>query len=290
MKIKKNKSRIIILAALVLALLLTGWVIWGNCTVGITRYSVFSEKIPEAFSGYKILQISDLHNAEFGGENETLLELVRQESPDIIAITGDFVDSNHTDLAVAIRFAGELVKIAPCYYVTGNHEAWLGIPYNTLENAMEDAGVILLRNQEALLEKEGQTIQLLGVDDPAFGGEMAEVFSDGDMVRPYLEKMVREEVFTILLSHRPELFDTYVETGMDLVLSGHAHGGQFRVPFLGGLAAPDQGLFPKYDAGIYEEGTTRMVVSRGIGNSIIPVRVNNRPELVVVELSGEKHS
>ena len=91
-------------------------------------------------------------------------------------------------------------------------------------------------------------------------------------------------IFTILLSHRPEYFETYVEAGLDLVLSGHAHGGQFRLPFAGGLAAPNQGLFPEYDSGLYTEGSTNMVVSRGIGNSVIPVRFNNRPEVIIVEL------
>ena len=93
--------------------------------------------------------------------------------------------------------------------------------------------------------------------------------------------------FTILLSHRPELFDTYADQGMDLVLSGHAHGGQFRLPFIGGLVAPNQGLFPKYDAGIYTEDNTNMLVSRGVGNSILPFRINNRPEVILIELQAE---
>ena len=94
-----------------------------------------------------------------------------------------------------------------------------------------------------------------------------------------------EEDFTLLLSHRPELFDVYTEAGLDLILTGHAHGGQFRLPFIGGLAAPNQGLFPKYDAGVFSENDTHMVVSRGIGNSIIPLRFNNPPEIVVVKLT-----
>jgi predicted MPP superfamily phosphohydrolase len=96
--------------------------------------------------------------------------------------------------------------------------------------------------------------------------------------------LARGEDYTVLLSHRPELFDVYVQNGVDLVLSGHAHGGQFRVPFLGGLVAPNQGLFPQYDGGVYKSGKTTMIVSRGIGNSAFPFRINNRPELVIVEL------
>ena len=101
------------------------------------------------------------------------------------------------------------------------------------------------------------------------------------------ELLDEEDGYTILLSHRPELFEVYAENNIDLIFSGHAHGGQFRIPFVGGLIAPNQGLFPKYDAGIYEEGNTTMVVSRGIGNSIVPFRINNRPEIVLVELASQ---
>jgi predicted MPP superfamily phosphohydrolase len=102
-----------------------------------------------------------------------------------------------------------------------------------------------------------------------------------------LDELISEEEFTLLLSHRPEMFDTYVEKDVDLVFSGHAHGGQFRIPFVGGVFAPNQGLFPKYDSGIYSEGNTTMVVSRGIGNSAFPFRINNRPEVILVELDTE---
>ena len=109
------------------------------------------------------------------------------------------------------------------------------------------------------------------------------------MIRTKLDELADDQAgYTILLSHRPELFDTYVSGEIDLVLSGHAHGGQFRLPFIGGLYAPGQGFFPKYDAGMYSKETTSMVVSRGLGNSIIPLRFNNRPEIVLIELTGEK--
>ena len=105
------------------------------------------------------------------------------------------------------------------------------------------------------------------------------------MVRTKLNNLAdTESSYIILLSHRPELFESYVSCNIDLVLSGHAHGGQFRLPFIGGLIAPDQGIFPKYDAGLFTNGSTNMIVSRGLGNSIIPIRFNNRPEVIVIEL------
>ena len=185
---------------------------------------------------------------------------------------------------MAAAFAEESVKIAPSYYVTGNHEASIS-EYGELKNRLEAAGVHVLEDEEAFLEREGEKILLFGLSDPNFS--MESEWSDGAsaIVEEKLKKWKNQGKYTILLSHRPELFKTYVSAGIDLVFSGHAHGGQFRLPFVGGLIAPDQGLFPKYDAGLYTEKGTNMVVSRGLGNSIIPIRFNNRPEIVVVDVT-----
>jgi len=178
------------------------------------------------------------------------------------------------------------VDIAPVYYVTGNHEARIS-EYGKLKTALEITGVTVLENERTVLEKDGDTITLLGIDDPSFTAD----YLTGDsaaVVKNTLDDLVTEGVgYTVLLSHRPELFDVYAESGVNLVFSGHAHGGQIRLPFIGGLAAPNQGLFPKYDAGLFTEGDTNMVVSRGLGNSLFPFRVNNRPEIVVVQLTSE---
>ena len=125
----------------------------------------------------------------------------------------------------------------------------------------------------------------MGIEDPSFQEDY--LFGDSESVaRQAIENLQNEsDGYMILLSHRPELFDLYVETEMDLVFSGHAHGGQFRLPFIGGLVAPNQGFFPKYDAGQFKEENTTMIVSRGVGNSIIPIRINNRPEIIVARLT-----
>ncbi len=236
--IKKTRIMLCVISSIFFILLI--WTVWGNTALMVSTISISSSHIPAAFSGFRIAQVSDLHNAEFGRNNAELLSLLSESRPDIIVITGDLIDANHTDVGIALGFVQESVRIAPTYYVTGNHEA-ASPQYDTLKAGLEAAGVIVLEDETVYIER---------------------------------------------VSHRPELFETYVDGGIDLVFSGHAHGGQFRLPFIGGLVAPNQGLFPKYDAGLYTDGSTSMVVSRGIGNSIIPFRFNNRPEIVLVELNA----
>ena len=153
---------------------------------------------------------------------------------------------------------------------------------------LENTGVVVLEDRAMQLEYNGDDITLIGLSDPSFtlkGDMFGEVPA---MVDTKLRGLIGDkDNYTILLSHRPELFEAYVNCGVDLVLSGHAHGGQFRLPFIGGLVAPNQGLFPKYDAGLYTKGDTNMIVCRGLGNSIIPIRFNNRPEIVLLELIAE---
>lgn len=284
MKKLVNKRRLIIILAMLLLLIIL-WTIWGNVTVGVTRYSVTSNKLPDSFDGFRIVVVSDLHNASFGSDNSQIIRKIEGEQPDIIAITGDLIDSSKTDIEKAAALVHELTQIAPCYYVTGNHEAWVGTKFKELEEKLIAESVQILRDQVIQLEKGSQTIQLAGLDDPDFTDRDSIV--QQSMLQSKINQMDLSEEFCILLSHRPETFQAYVEEGVDLVLSGHAHGGQFRLPFIGGIVAPNQGMFPKYDAGIYTQNNTTMIVSRGIGNSIIPIRFNNRPELVSIELRYE---
>ena len=263
------------------------WTVWGNTALMTNAVAISSSRIPAAFSGFRIAQVSDLHNAEFGKNNAELLKLLSESRPDIIVITGDLIDANHTDVGIALGFAQESVRIAPTYYVTGNHEA-ASQQYDTLKAGLEEEGVIVLEDEAISLERGGETISLIGLADPDFTVK-GEMFGEAPvMVSAKLKNLNDGEgKYTIMLSHRSELFETYVNCGIDLVFAGHAHGGQFRLPLIGGVIAPNQGLFPKYDAGLYTDGGTNMVVSRGIGNSIIPLRFNNRPEIVLVELNAE---
>lgn len=264
-------------------LVLLIWTLWGNQAVQVTDLPLALERLPEGFEGFRIAHLSDLHNTEFGEDNEKLLRLLRETEPDIIAITGDIVDSRRTDFAVALAFLEEAVKIAPCYYVTGNHEGRLS-NYRELKNSMEALGVAVLENKGAMLTAGGDTLTLMGIDDPNLANDG--LYGEKEVVTAArIQGLQTEETgFSILLSHRPDLFDVYVRSGVDLVLSGHVHGGQFRLPFVGGLYAPSQGFFPEYDAGVFQRENTTMVVSRGLGNSAFPLRFNNRPEIILISL------
>ncbi len=261
------------------------WIYWGNCSVQVTNISVADKFIPEQFNGFVIVHVSDLHNAQFGENQQVLLEKISDASPDIIVITGDLIDSNHTNVDAAMEFVAGASELAPIYYVTGNHEAW-SEDYPILREQLEQKGVSVLEDESVFLAKGENTIQLIGLADPDFTLPN-DLFGEREaMINKKLQDIVIDNsYYSILLSHRPELIEIYSNNSINLVLSGHAHGGQFRFPFVGGIIAPDQGIFPKYTAGKYVIGQTQMVVSRGLGNSIIPIRINNRPELVVIELN-----
>ncbi len=285
-----KKKKLIIVLAVVAALLIAmvAWIAWGNTALELNTYMITSDKLPEAFDGYRIAHISDLHNTEMGEDNEKLLSMLRSAETDMIAITGDMIDSRNTNVEIALQFAEEAVKIAPCYYVTGNHEARVS-EYDELKEGLTELGVVVLEDERIELEQDSEYIALIGVDDPSFDTDY--LFGDAETVmEAKLQELTGEDgSYTILLSHRPELFDVYVESSVDLILSGHAHGGQFRLPFAGGLVAPNQGFFPEYDAGLYSKEKTNMLVSRGIGNSILPFRINNRPEVILIELQSEEN-
>lgn len=274
-KVKLEKGLTLLL--FVVFLTVTLFVLYGNKALSINEIVYENKNIPKSFSGYRIVQISDLHNAQFGKDNCKLLKAVKNTEPDIIVITGDLVDSRRTNIDVAVSFVKQVKEIAPVYYVTGNHEARI-TDYNRLRSSLLENGVNVLENEKMLIENNGKYISIIGINDPDF---TEGYFSASDLLN---EKS--DETFSVLLSHRPELFKTYVRSSVNLVFSGHAHGGQFRLPFIGGLYAPHQGFFPEYDSGVYTEGDTAMVVSRGLGNSIFPVRFNNRPEIIVVELKN----
>lgn len=248
----------------------------GNKSITTTEITVESEKIPESFNGLTIVQISDLHDATFGVNQAELVEKVKDASPDMIFITGDLIDSNRYDLENSLDVVEQVVSIAPVYFVTGNHEIATN-DVDHIKTALSDLGVNVLSNEEQWIEREGEQIRIIGIEDPLNGLSVEEALSSFDQT----------DAFTMVLSHRPETFQDYVDNNLDVVFSGHAHGGQFRIPGLGGLVAPGQGLFPEFTAGVYKENETSMIVSRGLGNSVIPIRIFNTPEIIVVTLKKE---
>ena len=282
---KKKTRRWIAAIAAAAALSLLGWaLVWGNTALVRADVLVCSNGIPEAFDAYKIVQISDLHDAQIGENNEKLVAMTAEAEPDCIVLTGDFVDSSRFHPERSLSVAEALVKIAPVYYVSGNHEAIIpDAEYQALTDGLRALGVCVLEDESAELTRDGQSIRLIGLTDIGFHPGTLE--EKKDALRTALSALLPEDEFSVTLAHRPELMDVYTECGAPLVLSGHAHGGQIRLPGIGGLIAPGQGLFPKYTEGKYEENGTTLVVSRGIGNSVLPLRVNDRPQIVVVQLA-----
>ena len=275
------------------ALLFIIWVIWGNKALTAEKIVIYDSGIPSAFNGFRIVQVSDLHNAEFGRGNNELLEVIEDCRPDIIVATGDIIDSGRTDTLTAALFVENALKTTPVYYVTGNHEARLleqggtgKDEYSKLESIMVNAGANVLHGESVSIERGESEIQIIGIDDPEYL-RLNKYAGENRITLSNIDEFIKEDIFTVLLSHRPELFEEYAKSGVNLVIAGHAHGGQFRLPFVGGLFAPNQGFFPRYDSGLYEKNNTKMVVSRGLGNSAVPIRFNNRPEIVVIELNNK---
>lgn len=271
----KKIKRWIVFACVLVLLCCFAW--YENHHLVVTYYDYESNKIVDELNGYRIVQISDLHNATFGKDNNKLVSKIINLSPDIVVITGDIVDSNHTDIDAAIQFVQDVSKTCPVYYVTGNHEYWLNeADRQALMKGLEGAGAVILNNEKVTVSKGTASFELIGLDDKSLGDNtlksLTDICSDGD--------------FILVLAHEPQYIQEYSGTKTDLLLSGHAHGGQFILPFIGAVVAPDQGFLPKYTAGEYQMNEMTMFVSRGLGNSVIPVRLFNDPEIVCIELKS----
>ena len=256
-----------------LALLLGLAVADSNLRLVTTEYRLSYPNLPAGFEGYRILQLSDLHGAVFGKDNARLLAAVRKTQPDLIALTGDLADES-TDLETVDALLGALAEIAPVYYVSGNHE-WAARRLRSLIPMLERHGVRYLRNEWMYLEQNGDSIVLLGVEDPC---------GPADMPKPDAVAAAAPEGFRLMLAHRNELAEQYPELPVDLLLVGHAHGGVWRIPGVGGLLDHRYRLFPDDAEGVIASGRMNMVVSRGLGNIGLSFRLLNNPELVLVTL------
>lgn len=309
--------------------------LFENNAITTTELTYCSPRVPEGFDGCRIVQISDLHNKTFGKGNKKLIRKIHSLEPDMILLTGDLIDKRRPNLQGALEFAIQAAEIAPAYFVTGNHEQWSGI-WEKLIPGLEEGGIMVLDNQYATLFRGDDALFLIGLADidfisysgemdggvmpkerkarlnrgkpryspaqkDAFEAQLHKLCRQADLewpsVMPYRD-VAEKTPFKILLSHKPEFAEIYARQQVDLTFCGHAHGGQVRLPGIGGLYAPGQGVLPRFTSGMYdlkkqkgkeELGETdgvnsAMVVSRGMGDSLIPMRVGNRPELVEVTL------
>ena len=284
-KIRKRLKILIVLisAVLLFATLTVGRGLWENDSPTLSRIKLSSKSVPSAFAGYKIAQISDLHNCEVSEGNYKVIDILKDACPDIIVVTGDLIDSRKTNIKIALDFIERATEIAPVYYANGNHESRVG-EYVDLKRGLINLGVTVVENQKIKIIRGDSFITLIGITDPSFYCEYQSGEEEG-YLRKTIEGLIDpSDGFRVVLSHRPEYFYLYKEYGLDLVFSGHAHGGQFILPLIGGLYAPGQGAFPDFTQGLHTDGKTNLVISRGVGNSAFPFRLNNRPEVVLVEL------
>lgn len=282
------KMNFVIIGGLVFFILLVvSYLYYENNVLEVINYDIKSEKISKEFDGYLIAQISDFHNTSSVNLRNKLVEKLEKNSPNIIVITGDFLDAYNTNMDIGIEFIEKIEKIAPIYFVTGNHESRVK-QYSDFEDKLKQLNVNILNNESITIKQGEAFIELIGLQDTSFYISKAMVPEKKNIVNEKISNLVHNNgIYKILLCHRPELFECYVKNNIDLVFTGHAHGGQFRIPFIGGVFAPNQGFLPKYTKGVYTQDSTNMVVSTGIGKSRIPFRINNRPELILVKLEKE---
>ncbi len=241
-----------------------------DTSIAVPVYKIYSDKVTKPV---RIVLLTDFHSSSYGKEQQVLIDAVNAQKPDVILLAGDIFEDVRPHKH-SIELLERLGKSYPCFYVTGNHEVWSG-EVNEIKETVRSLGVTVLAGDGETRDFAGQSIRICGVDDPAGGKQFADC-----------ARMAGDDTFTVLMSHRPDLVKLYSGNGFDLVVCGHAHGGQVRIPgLLNGLYAPNQGLFPKYAGGRYllDDGSTEMVVSRGLCKNVLP-RVFNRPEVVVIDI------
>ncbi|WP_066924200.1 metallophosphoesterase [Murdochiella massiliensis] len=280
---KWHRVIVLVLGALLLFSVLFS-IYRSNMTFKTTEYTVESPFLPNAFNNYRIAQISDLHDNVFGQDGSKLLEAIDEAEPNIVVLTGDIVSRRTQNTDAVIDELKPIAEKYPTYYIRGNHELYRD---QSMENAeafykdLDAIGVIRLENRTVTLMHREATIRLVGLMEPLGCYEYSSP--------PKMDELLGEkgDGYTVLLAHNPLPFQTYVDWGADLILSGHVHGGVIRLPFIGGLLSPERSFFPAYSKGVYQSGKQSMVVSTGMGGPRFPFRLFNDQELVVVTLTSQ---
>ena len=264
----------------------------------ITKYEIENEKIPKEFDNFKIVQISDLHNKSFGKYIIRLLETIDSQNPDIVVITGDLVEGDNKDFDVALNLIDELLKKYKVYHIIGNHEQKSLIKkhkelYKTYFDKLYKKNIVNLDNEKIRIKKDGKYINIYGLIIPLEyypyffkNYENKNMKLEQDFINNKLGEINRDE-YNILLAHTPFFFEDYEKYGVDLVLSGHVHGGIIRLPKVGGLLSPNREFFPKYDFGKYIKNNTTMLLSKGLGGSKVLIRFACKPEIVSITLKSK---
>lgn len=275
--------RKLIIVNMVIAILVCLDIILSQNYISITRYVYKSSEIKK---GFKVVHLTDFHNYEFGLKNCRLLGKVKKEAPDVIFLTGDMLNEDETRTDILINLIEQLVRIAPVYASMGNHEInYMQCSGNeNLITMMKRAGAVVLEKQYIDIEINSVKVRVGGIYGYVLG-----VKKEDNLEQLFMEKFQNTDRFKILLSHIPEgllLWRSMEYWDVDVVFSGHVHGGQMRIPFIGGVYDPEEGYFPTYTKGMFECGNGKMVLSAGLGSSRGIPRINNLPELVVCVVEG----
>lgn len=271
-----------LLALLALFALAAGFVYWQNFTLQVEPVELFFESLPPQFDGLRVAELSDLHGRSFGKNNVRLLRTLQKARPDMICICGDLFDEK-TDLTMLEPLLTGLTDIAPVYYVTGNHE-WQVKNLREILQKMRAWGVTVLENEGRVLSRGGAEMVVAGVHDPCGPYDMK---TPAALVREL--RSAQGNDFILMLSHRNDELAMWSQLGVQLVLSGHCHGGVVRLPFAGGVFGTRRELFPEYDAGVYRQDGTTLFVSRGLGYTNVHFRLFNRPHVPIMILRSGKN-
>jgi predicted MPP superfamily phosphohydrolase len=301
-----KKTKKIIFSIFTLCIIIVVFLIIQINWLQVTKYTVFSGKLPESFNQFTILQLSDLHSKSFGNNNQRLIRKIDELNPDIIVTTGDMKNSINDDGEVFLHLLEQLRPKYPIYYISGNHEQIAQIKASEYSSdghmqymeQIKELGITMLDDQSATVTINNDAIHLYGLvlplryykakDTPSYIGEKP--FS-----KTFIENTIGQldrKNYNILLTHNHLYFKDYADWGSDLTLAGHMHGGVIRIPFIGGVLSPERSFFPEYDAGKFTIEDSEMIVNRGLGNEtvsfgfaqfILP-RIFNRPELTMIEL------
>lgn len=280
MNAAKPKKRIWIFIFLAIIALCAASLLLSKYGLSVTRYELAFENLPADFDGFRIVQLSDLHGSEFGENNSRLIDKIADESPDIIVLTGDFLDRGKTEeqLPKLKVLLASICKLAPVYFVSGNHD-WDSGEITTLTALLKDSGVRYLRNECVSIDRDDSNIILAGVEDPNSWADMLKPDEVVDIIHDH-----HPGDFIVLLGHRNTWIEKFPTLGVDIILSGHSHGGIVRLPFIGGVLGNSVELFPEHDAGLFVTDAYSLIVSRGLGNSISIPRFMNTPEIISLTL------
>lgn len=244
----------------------------------------YTYRNPKIAAPIRAVQLTDLHNYQYGRDNQRLIAKIQKQKPDVIFMTGDMLNEDEDRTDILLHLVREACAIAPVYFSLGNHEVGYEKTYGEgdLTEQLEAAGAVVLEKEYVDTKIDGQEVRIGG----AYGYLLSEDWGDGSEQR-FLEAFVQTDRLKILLSHVPEgllLWKSMEYWDVDLVFSGHVHGGQVRVPFVGGLFDPEEGFFPTYTRGMFSCGNGTMILSAGLGSSRGIPRVNNLPEIVVCDI------